>query len=388
MANNGEENQIPDLPPAAPQRGPQRVPNAVPPAIDLEMPAEVAEVAEVPAEVSVIRQQPARQLGVPRWQPPSIGMIVVTIAMIRGDQMNPDYEQNCETMRVKLQILTSSLTPRGVTPTMPLAEYYRYFRDAIGLMMTILSSRVHNTADIHDNIVRLIRLIGLYQERSPLSISFMEFIVDILVQKFHDENMLDYAVKTLLYWRFNGRRWQMLYRSQRFIESLGGDPFIDNYEGIVVNLRNTLTMLSHTVDMSHIMFMTYLRNVVDMTTTLLQSQELGENLEHIESLHRLIQMVQFPEGDFREFVIAMVSNNMDLENQHGGSDMVFEILALFKLLKHDEWFNHIFQGLLCQNLVEIYPLNLRHAAVNLLVDADLLSLQYTICMYGIYPAHA
>ena len=58
MANNGEENRIPDLPPAAPQRGPQRVPNALPPGIDIGMPAEVvavAAVAEVPAEGSVIK---------------------------------------------------------------------------------------------------------------------------------------------------------------------------------------------------------------------------------------------------------------------------------------------------------------------------------------------
>ena len=387
MANNREENQIPDLPPAAPQRGPQRVPNALPPGIDIGMPAEVAAVAavaEVPAEVSVIRQQSARQLGVRRGQPSSI----VTIAMIRGDQMDPDYEQNCETIRVKLQILISSLTPHGVIPMMPLAEYYRYFRDAIGLMVTILSSRVHDTADIHDNIVRLLRLIGLYQEKSPLSISFIEFIVDILVQKFHDKNMLDYVVKTLLYWRFNRRRLQMLYQRQRFIESLGGDPFIDNYDGIVVNLRNTLTMLSHTYDMPQIMFMKYLRDVVDMTTTLLQSQPNGENQGHIESLHRLIEMIQFPQGDFLGFVIAMVSNNRDLENQHGGSDMVFEILALFKLLEHDEWFDWRFQQLLCQNLVEIYPLNLRHAAVNLLVDAELLTSQYMVQMYERYPAHA
>ena len=374
MNINGEEYQIPDLPPAAPQRGPQRVPNALPPGIDIGM----------PAEVSVIRQQSARQLGVRRGQPSSI----VTIAMIRGDQMDPDYEQNCETIRVKLQILISSLTPHGVIPMMPLAEYYRYFRDAIGLMVTILSSRVHDTADIHDNIVRLLRLIGLYQEKSPLSISFIEFIVDILVQKFHDKNMLDYVVKTLLYWRFNRRRLQMLYQRQRFIESLGGDPFIDNYESIVVNLRNTLTMLSHTNDMSLIMIMTYLRNVVDMATTLLQSQPNGENQGHIESLHRLIRMVQFSQGDFLGFVIAMVSNNKDLENQHGGSDMVFEILALFKLLEYNEWFDWRFQQLLCQNLVEIYPLNIRHAAVNLLVGADLLTSQYMVQMYERYPAHA
>ena len=119
MNINGEEYQIPDLPPAAPQRGPQRVPNALPPGIDIGMPAEVAAVAEVPAEVSVIRQQSARQLGVRRGQPSSI----VTIAMIRGDQMDPDYEQNCETIRVKLQILISSLTPHGVIPMMPRAEY-------------------------------------------------------------------------------------------------------------------------------------------------------------------------------------------------------------------------------------------------------------------------
>lgn len=384
MDDNGEENQRLGLPPAAPQRGPQPGPNVVPPAIDLEMPAVVAEVAEVPAEVSVIRQQSARQLGVRRGKPSSI----VTIAMIRGDQMDPDYEQNCETIRVKFQILISSLTPHGVIPTVFLDEYYRYFRDAIGLMMIILRTRVHDTADIHDNVVRLLRLIGLYQERSPLSISFMEFIIDMIVQNVDNESMLDYVVKTLLYWRFNRRRLQMLYQRQRFIESLGGDPFIDNYESIVVNLRNTLTMLSHTNDMSLIMIMTYLRNVVDMATTLLQSQPNGENQGHIESLHRLIRMVQFSQGDFLGFVIAMVSNNKDLENQHGGSDMVFEILALFKLLEHDEWFDWRFQQLLCQNLVEIYPLNLRHAAVNLLVDAELLTSQYMVQMYERYPAHA
>ena len=155
-----------------------------------------------------------------------------------------------------------------------------------------------------------------------------------------------------------------------------------------MNLRNTLTMLSHTNDMSLIMIMTYLRNVVDMATTLLQSQPNGENQGHIESLHRLIRMVQFSQGDFLGFVIAMVSNNKDLENQHGGSDMVFEILALFKLLEYNEWFDWRFQQLLCQNLVEIYPLNIRHAAVNLLVGADLLTSQYMVQMYERYPAHA
>jgi len=350
------------------------------------MAAEVAAVAEevaaVAEEVAVIRQQSARQLGVRRMQP----SLIVTIAMIRGDQMDPAYEQNCDTIQVKFQILISSLTSSGVIPTVFLDDYYQYFRDAIGLMMIILRTRVHDTADIHDNVVRLLRLIGLYQERSPLSISFMEFIIDMIVQNVDNKSMLDYVVKTLLYWRFNRRRLQMLCQSQRFIESLGGDPFIDNYDGIVVNLRNTLTMLSHTYDMPQIMIMTYLRNVVDMATTLLQSQPNGENLEHIELLHRLIEMIQFPQGDFLGFVIAMVSNNRDLENQHGGSDMVFEILALFKLLKHDEWFDWRFQQLLCQNLVEIYPLNLRHAAVNLLVDAELLSLQYTLLMYERYPA--
>jgi hypothetical protein len=124
-----------------------------------------------------------------------------------------------------------------------------------------------------------------------------------------------------------------------------------------------------------------------MTTTLLQSQQLGVGLEHVLSLHQVIGIVRFPQGDFGRFVIAMVSNNMDLENQRGGSGAVFEILTLFKLLEHDKWFDHRFQQLLCQNLVEIYPLNLRrHEAVNLLVDAELLSPQYTVLMYGLYPA--
>jgi hypothetical protein len=379
--NNGEGNQIRGLPPAAPaapQRGPQRVPNAVPPGIDIGMAAEV--VAE---EVAVIRQQPARQLEVRRAQPSSIGMI----AMIRGDQMHPDYEQNCETMRVKLQILISNMTAHGVTPTMHLPVYYQYFRDAIGIMMSLLRTRNHNNVDIHDNVVRILQLVGLYIGTSPLSISFMEFIVDMIVQDVNNEDVLDYAVKTLLYWKFNPRRKQILRRSQRFIDSLGGDPFIDNYEGIVADLRNILTMLSHTVSMSQLMFVKHLQRIVNMTTTLLQSQQLGVGLEHVLSLHQVIGIVRFPQGDFGRFVIAMVSNNMDLENQRGGSGAVFEILTLFKLLEHDKWFDHRFQQLLCQNLVEIYPLNLRrHEAVNLLVDAELLSPQYTVLMYGLYPA--
>jgi hypothetical protein len=290
-------------------------------------------------------------------------------------------------MRVKLQILISNMTAHGVTPTMHLPVYYQYFRDAIGIMMSLLRTRNHNNVDIHDNVVRILQLVGLYIGTSPLSISFMEFIVDMIVQDVNNEDVLDYAVKTLLYWKFNPRRKQILRRSQRFIDSLGGDPFIDNYEGIVADLRNILTMLSHTVSMSQLMFVKHLQRIVNMTTTLLQSQQLGVGLEHVLSLHQVIGIVRFPQGDFGRFVIAMVSNNMDLENQRGGSGAVFEILTLFKLLEHDKWFDHRFQQLLCQNLVEIYPLNLRrHEAVNLLVDAELLSPQYTVLMYGLYPA--
>ena len=319
------------------------------------------------------------------------------IKMTNADQTDPKYDGDCHELKLVLGILARNLSSTG-EPMMGIFEYCRYFRRAILAMMRLRSTSTDTSQDftsIIDEIIRVIRL--KKKSKLPESVSFMNLLVHMMNENPSNDEVLDYVVKTLLFWKSVPRSTYLrkIHQVSRLVALIRGDQFMEDYLNLISAFQNLLMMMANRHDMRLNMFVFFLHKAMQIVQTILQSRPFGEDGNHMQIWKRLFRIVfsnriAHWRESLKECVLQIVNGYHDLQNQTGGENAVLEILAKCKDIIDEndpnEWTHHELQDLLCRNMIETHPDDRRRAALHLLMEHRLLSMQSALLMNQRYNA--
>lgn len=318
------------------------------------------------------------------------------IKMTNADQTDPEYDGNCHELKLVLIILARNLSSTG-EPMMGISEYCRYFKRAISAMIGLCSTSMDTSQDftsIIDEIIRVIRL--KKKSKLPESVSFMNLLVHMINENPSNDEVIDYVCNTLLFWKLPASKYmRTLHKASRLVALIRGDQFIDDYLNLISVLQNLLMMMANRHNMSLSMFVLFLHKAIQIVQTILQSRPFGEDGNHISIWKRLFRIVfsnriAHWRENLKDCVLQIVKKYHDLQNQTGRENAVLEILAKSKSIIDendlDEWTHHELQALICRNMIETHPDDRRRAALHLLMEHGLLSMQYALLMNQRYPA--
>jgi hypothetical protein len=284
-------------------------------------------------------------------------------------------------------------------PMMGITMYCDVFRKAISIIMELIpSSDESSSCDVLNCIENLLKIIGLKKKnRSNESILFMNSIVMMIKVNASNDDMLDYLIKTLLFWKKSQRKRQYFQKIEdirMFFGIVGGDPFIDDYIGLKSIVQNIMMMMVTRHFMRLDVFVFFIQKLIQIIQILLNSRALGENLDHFREWNMMILII-FSDGmdPLQEALIRyarrIILSYYSLRNQTGGMEAVIAVLTKIKTVLNESdpnvWTHHKLQEMICSHIIETHPLEQRRAILDMLIESGLLSTQYALLMNQRYP---